>query len=159
MSEPEGESLGASTLAVRTGAGFFQGLALYGLYHWQNQLNPIAFGALVTAAWLGPIVFLGAFGALRPRWLILWTSGAVVIAAVLGGYTAYVHSGESWILDYPLPSIVFFIAVTLYILHHLIVPAATAGRWRAEYQRYFDEAWMDAVRLAQGGDTRKTLRP
>ena len=123
-------------------------LALYALYHWLDHIEPTVFGALTTAVWLVPIVFLGAFGALRPRLLILWTIAAAAIAGGLGGYAAFVHAGEPTMWQPALVTAIILIAATLYILHHLILPAAAEGRWLASYERYFDEAWMDAVRIA-----------
>jgi hypothetical protein len=148
MSQEEAERAARWTLAVRAGVGFVQGLALYALHHWRNHIDPIEFGALTTAAWLVPIVFLGAFGALRLRTLVLWTIAAVAIAGGLGGYAAFARAGEPTMWEPALMPAVIFIAATLYILHHLILPAAAERRWRAGYERYFDEAWMDAVRLA-----------
>jgi hypothetical protein len=46
------------------------------------------------------------------------------------------------------PGVAFFTAATLFILHHLVVPADEQRRWRAPYDSYFDEGWKDAVRLA-----------
>jgi len=146
MSEVEGAPAERRLLAVRAGVGFVQGLVLFALYKWINHIDPIAFGALTTAAWLFPIVFLGAFGALGLWTLVIWTTAAVVIAGGLGGYAAFEASGGAKTF-WPNPAVIF-IGATLYILHHLILPAAAERRWRASYERYFDEAWMDAVRLA-----------
>jgi len=36
----------------------------------------------------------------------------------------------------------------LFITHYLILPADQEGRWIATYERYFDDAWKDGVRIA-----------
>jgi hypothetical protein len=139
------------TLAVRAAVGFAQGLALYGLYHWRKQIDPVAFGALGVTAWLAPIVFLGVFGAASRRTVVAWTAAAVVVTAVLGGYGAFARQGHPPIWNDDDFLVILFTAAALYILHHLIVPADAERRWRASYLRYFDEGWMDAVRLALSG--------
>jgi len=148
MGDSNDRALGGGRLVFRAAIGLTQGLALYGLFHWRQLLDPVAFGALWTASWLAPIVLIGSLGALNPRLLALWTMAATATAAGLGGYDAFVHHSDLWPPHGSLSPVIFFVAATLYILHHFVVPAAVEGRWRASYERYFDEAWMDAVRLA-----------
>jgi hypothetical protein len=138
-------------LLSRAVIGFAQGLALFALIHWRKQVDPIALAALTVAAWLAPITLLGVLGAARRSTVILWTAAAAVIAAGLGGYGAFVRAKDAPLLANPSNgdgAVLIFTAAALYILHHLIVPADAERRWRAAYQRYFDEGWMDAVRLA-----------
>ncbi len=138
-------------LLSRAVIGYAQGLALFALYHWRKQVDPVAFAALMAVGWLAPITLLGVLGAARRRTVILWTAGAAAIAAVLGGYGAFVRLKDAPLVLNPWggdgPTLIFT-AAAIYILHHLIVPADAERRWRATYQRYFDEGWMDAVRLA-----------
>jgi hypothetical protein len=47
--------------------------------------------------------------------------------------------------------VALFVAAALFILHHLILPADAERRWQASYDRYFDDGWKDAVRLALAG--------
>ena len=137
-------------LLVRLAIGLGQGVALYLLAHAHSRIAPVALGSLQYVAWLVPIVALGAYGATRRTTLLIWVGTATLIAAGLGGYEAFVREGQTigvWIS----PSVALFTAAALFILHHLILPAETEGRWRASYERYFDEGWKDAVRLALAG--------
>lgn len=138
-------------LAIRIAIGLAQGLVLYALHRWRAQLIPVAYGALEMTAWLVPVAALGAIGAARARTAALWLGAATLVTAVLGGYAMYVWIAPSWEQGLWLPpATAFFTAVTIYILHHLVLPAEAEGRWRASYERYFDEGWKDAVRLALG---------
>ena len=136
-------------LAIRLAIGLAQGLALYALDHWRAQLLPPVFGALALTAWLVPIAALGTLGAARPRTAIGWLGAATLITVVIGAYAHYVepHAGPGS-GDWAPPAAAFFTAAALFILHHLIVPADAERRWRASFERYFDEGWKDAVRLA-----------
>jgi len=136
---------GLSVAGVRIGIGLFQGVALYGLYASRVRLDPVAFGALWSAALLAPIAALGAVGAVRRGSLAAWIAAAALVPAAMGAYDRFVAADghDGW----PSPPTIAAAAAVLYILHHLIVPADRARRWRADYEQYFDEGWRDAVRL------------
>lgn len=137
-------------LATRLCIGLAQGLALYAVYKWRKEMPYALFGALSTTAWLAPVVALGALGALRRRTFVIWGAAAVLITAGLGAYAAFVRPENDRGFD-AATAVIGFTAAALFILHHLIVPADVERRWRASYDRYFDEGWKDAVRLALAG--------
>lgn len=137
-------------LAIRLAIGLIQGLALYALDRWKAGLIPVAYGAMLATAQLVPIAALGTLGAARRRTATAWLAAATAICAVIGGYALYADPPGQAGMGHgpPLPVVaVLFTAVALFILHHLILPADAEGRWRARYERYFDEGWKDAVRL------------
>jgi hypothetical protein len=134
-------------LAVRLAIGLTQGIAVYWLQEAHARLEPVALGVLQYVAWLAPIVALGAYGATRRLTLLIWVGVATAIAAGLGGYDAYVREGQTAYVG-TAPPAALFVAAALFILHHLILPAEAERRWRASYERYFDDGWKDAVRLA-----------
>lgn len=137
--------------ATRLGIGLAQGLSLYALNRWQGELIPWVLGALAMTASLLPVTALGTIGATGRRTALAWLSAAALITLVIGGYALYVYPpGARWNGAGPPAPVrtVAFTAVTLFILHHLIIPADAEGRWRASFSRYFDDAWKDAVRLA-----------
>jgi|GEM_PF-680927 len=137
-------------LAVRIAIGLAQGLALYWLDRTHQRIEQVWLGALQLAAWLAPIVALGAYGATRRRTFLVWVAAATLIAAGLGGYGAYVREGQ-FAADWMAPPMALFVAAALFILHHLLLPAEAERRWRAGYERYFDDGWKDAIRLALSG--------
>ncbi len=136
----------ATKLAIRFSVGLAQGIALFALYHWQPRIQPEMFGALSLTTWLTPVAALGALWVLKPRALAAWLVAAAAITSGLGAYAAFVEPGK--LDDAGMLAVDVFAAATLFILHHLLVPAFEEGRWRATFERYFDEGWKDAVRLA-----------
>lgn len=138
-------------LAARLGIGLAQGFALYAVDHWSKELPAVWLGTLMALAVLTPVVALGSLGVLRRRALLAWLAAALLISAGLGGYAAFVAGSRvAGHYDDYIPAILFT-GAALFILHHLIVPADAERRWRASYERYFDEGWKDAVRLAFAG--------
>ncbi|MDB5417776.1 MAG: hypothetical protein JWP50_1195 [Phenylobacterium sp.] len=138
-------------LVIRITIGLAQGLALYALHRWRAEFIPAVLGALVLTLWLVPIAALGAVGAARSRTTASWLAAAALITLVIGAYAFYVDAppaqeAGAWVS----PAVAFFTATAIFILHHLILPADAERRWRATFERYFDEGWKDAVRLALG---------
>jgi hypothetical protein len=133
---------------IRLAIGLAQGLALYFAVEWLDHAAPAAAGAVVLPLILVPVVALGAVGRLGPKSLAAWLVAAAAVAALLGGYDGYVRldPNQNW----PRPQVFAFTAAALFVLHHLILPADALRRWRAPYERYFDDGWRDAVRLGLG---------
>lgn len=130
---------------LRLSIGLLQGVALYGLERARRELDPVAFEALWLATCFAPIAALGAVGTLRRVALSAWLPITALVAAGLGAYEGYAQpEAEPWVS----PQLFLTSAAALFILHHLITPADAEGRWRAGYDRYFDDGWKDAVRLA-----------
>lgn len=149
MADLELQPVGRERLATRLAIGVAQGLALLILYRWRSEFQPVAFGALWLTAALAPIAALGAVGKLRGRVLFAWLAAAAAITAILGAYDRFVWMGaDKEVGPFPSPPLWALAGAALFILHHLITAAAAEGRWRASYARYFDDGWMDAVRLA-----------
>lgn len=140
--------------AARLITGLVQGLALYALYFagehglWPRT-QPAIFGALALAAGYAPVVVLAGVGRLPRRTLAIWTAAAALVLALLGWHDVDRRVLENWVqspfLSFPTMT---FGAAALFIAHHLIVPAARAGRWIAPYADYFDTAWKAGVQLA-----------
>lgn len=140
--------------AARLITGLIQGLALYALYFagehslWPRT-QPAVFGALALAAGYAPVVVLAGVGRLSPRTLAIWTASAALVLALLGWHDVDRRVLDSWtqppFLSFPTMA---FGAAALFIAHHLIAPAARAGRWIAPYADYFDTAWKAGVQLA-----------
>ena len=129
--------------------GLFQGLLLLGLYRLRKTLGPMPAVPLWLLFGAVPLIALGAIGRLRRVSLAAWLAGAALLTSGLGAYDVFVRTGASGgAIDFASPQLALFLAVALYILHHLITAADAERRWRGSYDRYFDEAWLDAVRLA-----------
>ena len=146
MLEDDAKPATTLALATRFAIGLAQGLALWAIYHFEPRTDRTAFGALALTAWLIPIVALGGLWQLRRRTLLAWLLAAAVITAGLGAYAGFVDRDAS--RDWNLLPVGVFTAAILFILHHLVLPADMERRWRASFERYFDEGWKDAVRLA-----------
>jgi hypothetical protein len=132
-------------LGVRLAIGLAQGLALYGLSRLYDQKPaPALFGALVMAAIFLPVAALGGVGALRIRTLGVWLLGVLVIVAGLGAYDGWVQADKELM---PHPVLLAATGAGLFIAHHLVLGADAERRWIADYRRYFDAGWKDAVRL------------
>jgi len=143
------QPVGRERLATRLAIGLAQGVLLLILYRARTELPAATFGALWLAAVLVPIAALGAAGRLPWRPLAAWLAAAAVIALTLGGYDRFVWLGaDAEVGPFPSPPLWALTGAALFILHQLIIAAVAEGRWRASYERYFDDGWMDAVRLA-----------
>ncbi|MFN3523446.1 MAG: DUF4153 domain-containing protein [Phenylobacterium sp.] len=151
MSDLAERSLMMRAGRARLAIGLVQGLALFVLF---DRLKPgdgevlsSWLAAARAAAVLTPFVLLGGLGAMRIRALAAWGAAAAVGVAAIGGYAA--ATGHDALRNStPWPLYGGATAVTLFIIHHLVVAADQEGRWRASYRRYFDLGWTDAVRLA-----------
>jgi hypothetical protein len=140
---------GRERLGTRLAIGLTQGLLLLVLYRARSDLPATTFGALWLTAVLVPIAALGAAGRLRRGALVAWLAAAAAITLILGAYDRFVWLGvDPEVGSFPSPPLWVLTGAGLFILHHLIVAATAEGRWRASYERYFDDGWMDAVRLA-----------
>jgi hypothetical protein len=111
--------------------------------------EPIApwLAAARSVAALAPFVLLGGLGAMKARSLAIWTIAAVLGLAAIAAYAA----ATGGVRDFGPPLWPLFTggaAVTLFIVHHLVVAADQEGRWRASYRLYFDLGWTNGVRLA-----------
>ena len=146
MAEAVAGTAARTMFATRVAIGLGQGLSLYAIYDHEKRIDPVALGALALTAWLVPVVALGAIGELRRRTLAIWLVVAVALAAAIGAYWGFVDGDHT--TDGEIVPAAAGAAAVLFILHHLITPADAEGRWRATYERYADEGWKDAVRLA-----------
>lgn len=150
MSSTDVHSPDRSLLFARLTVGLIQGLALFGLVHWGDELGgglAAGYVALLMVAALVPAVVLGGMGVLRRPSLVIWT---LIAAAVVGGLGLYqaAYWAESANADLPPPPMIGAMLVGLFIAHGLVLAGDAERRWVASYDRYFDVAWKDAVRLA-----------
>ena len=123
---------------ARLGIGLAQGLALYG----QTEAAPAVVGglsALQLVLALGPLPVLEALGRMRPRLLLPWAVLAAAVVAGLGLHAQYAGSRTAALA-------VLLVAPSLFVAHVLVVAAALAGRPRAPYPVYFDQAWSISTR-------------
>lgn len=140
---------GRRILWIRLAIGLAQGIGLFCLYRGKVAVPPVLFGAAWLVLLLAPIAALGAVGRLGRTAMAAWLAGGVAILAALGGYERWIWAEQRPTPDvFAGPAVTIFAAGALFIAHHLLTAAAAEGRWRAAYDRYFDEGWMDAVRLA-----------
>lgn len=149
---------GAKRLAfVRLGIGLVQGLLLYLFYRaaahddalsWPATQPPL-YGALLLACAFTPVMLLAGVGRLGARTLAIWAVAAFAALALMGWHDAAWQVADDRFrapfLRFPAAA---FAAAALFIAHHLIVPAATARRWIAAYDDYFDTTWKAGVQLA-----------
>ncbi|HEY0052840.1 MAG TPA: DUF4153 domain-containing protein, partial [Caulobacteraceae bacterium] len=164
MTDATAEPAGASDLptAGRTAAlirlltGVVQGLALFLLYRaatdhtWPSQ-TPMAMWPLVMIFLLTPPVLLAAAGRMRPRTLAVWAGAVAVFATLVGLYAGWTYVGVP-AQDSPLAGPAFALGVIwVFVAHHLVAGADASGRWIADYRRYYDTGWRDAVRLGLCG--------
>jgi len=146
------------TALARLIVGFAQGLVLYWLFRSAGGASdganetwpytqPFAFGPLLLVAAYLPIVVLAGLGRLRLRTLLIWTG---VLALTLTGLALHDIGRQGAERDdlFLTPGLFAFAAAALFIGHHLIVPADRKGRLIADYDGYFDAAWMAGVQLA-----------
>ncbi|WP_298128072.1 DUF4153 domain-containing protein [Brevundimonas sp.] len=145
---------GAAGLApLRLAVGLIQGAALYGLYRagadtvWPAT-EPRLFGPLLLVALFLPVVVLGGLGRLRTPTLLIWTVVAGTALALLGWHDVARQAAERLNEPFLSPPTLAFLAVALFIAHHLLVPADQERRPIAAFARYFDVAWKAGVQLA-----------
>ena len=143
----------AGLAPLRLAVGLAQGAALYGLYRagadkvWPAS-EPQLFGPLLLVALFLPVVALGGLGRLRTPTLLVWTVVAGTALALLGWHDVARQAAERLNEPFVSPPTLAFLAVALFIAHHLLVPADQERRPIAAFARYFDVAWKAGVQLA-----------
>jgi hypothetical protein len=143
---------GRGVAIARLVIGLIQGVVLWSLVRadetnaWPSTV-PELFGPVCLVAILVPVVLLAGVGRLRIQTLVVWGVVAALLTALLAFHDVHRASRLSAGL---FGGAIFlpFTAATLFILHHLIVPADRERRWIAPYHAYFDTAWMAGVQLA-----------
>jgi hypothetical protein len=141
---------GRAALLWRLGIGVVQGVALYWLFKQLKADQPWVEG-LRMAAMLAPLVLLADIKRLPLRWLALWFVGAATLVYGLGVWAVYrsvdqaqfVNSGAGLL-------IIPFLAILLFIAHHLVAASLETRRWLAPYPVYFDSAWRHALQVELG---------
>ena len=149
MSESDHPIPNASLALTRAAIGLAQGLALYVLVQWDDELQKAlswGYGTAVISVFFLPAVLLGALAAVRRTTLIRWLGIAAITVIGLSAYQSYFSSDIT--AHFPAAQMVIFTGAGLFIAHGLVLAADEEGRWLAPYARYFDIAWKDAVRLA-----------
>ena len=145
--------------------GLLQGLVLAFLHnaskvHGWPATEPLAFGPLVLATSLVPLILISGLGHLDRRRLALWGGCAAVLMAALAGYDAWRvadlplwNSAPGVVGRSPFPSwrLWSFAAAGLFIAHTLVLAAVRDDRRIAAYPTYFDTAWKLGVQLAFSG--------
>ena len=133
-------------LPVRAAIGLAGGAAVWAVIRWTpagETLGELR-GILALASLTLPVVLLGAYGAVRPRVLALWTlaSLAVSVLAGLGRVAAPLESQSP-----PVPGVVTLVLTCLVlIIGHVLVLAREGGGRGNSWPRHFAIAWTDAVR-------------
>lgn len=144
----------------RLGIGLLWGLALWWLYR-SAELSGIAparawpatdphiYGPLLLVCAFIPVVALASIGRLRARTGAIWLIAATVLLALLGFHDVGRQAAET-LRSPPYLSgpMLGFLAVALFIAHHLIAPADAERRLIASFPAYFDQAWKAGVQLA-----------
>lgn len=152
MTDTGEEKTGLSATGIaRLAIGLVQGVALYLLHQsveakvWPST-EPVLFEALAYVWVMVPIVLLGGLADMRRPTLAVWALLAAALSAGLAAHDVLREAaGEA---DRPLHFTVgVFVAVGLFIAHHLIQGADTARRPIAPYPVYFDAASKHAVQL------------
>lgn len=137
---------------ARVAIGLVQGVVLYVLWwaaHDSGKLlqSPALLAAALLVVAYVPLVGLIGAGSLRLPTLLAWVG---VAAAALAGLAIHdVHQqaegpGSPW----PSFALWAFVAVGLFIAHHLIAAADVERRVVASYPRYFEIAWKNGVQIA-----------
>ncbi len=146
--------LGPGRLAI----GLIWGVALWALYRSADGFGPERtwpatepqiFGPLLLVCAYAPIVALASIGRLGARTGIVWLIVVCVLLALLGLHDVARQAAESLTSPpYLSAPMLGFVAVALFIAHHLIAPADAERRWIASFPAYFDQAWKAGVQLA-----------
>jgi len=133
-------------LAVRAALGLAGGVAVWAVIRWTPSAEPLKVlrGILALASLTLPVVLLGAYAALRPRTLALWTLAAAGVAVIGGiGRSAWAEGANS--LPVPGEGALVLTCLALIIGHVLVLAREGAGRGNP-WPRHFATAWTDAVR-------------
>lgn len=135
-------------LIVRAAIGLAGGLAVWALTLWtpsQAELKLLQ-GSLRTAAMILPVVLLGAYRALRPRSLLLWSLAAAGFALFLG-----VLDSASLISNPDGPSgprAALVLGGVLLAIGHVLVRAwEGGGRAGPSWPLFFNIGWADGCRF------------
>ncbi len=152
FNDPEGAEATREEGLVRVAVGFGQGLALYGLSVWdkhfgQNLAVSAFYEALFMICLFLPVATLGGVNRIKIPTLRIWLPAAAAVLALLGAYDALTEVRLAH-QHMPQPLLVVMTGVGLFIAHELVAAADAERRWFAAYDRYFDGAWKDGVRLA-----------
>lgn len=134
---------GRNLMIARVAIGLVQGLALWRLTDQADALqNPwVAAGLLIAG--LTPLALLGGLAAMRGKVLAPWIGAVALVAGGLGAYQA------TWSVDDGVLAMTAAgLAVGCFIAHVLILAGDQEQKRVASYERYFDLAWTEAVRLA-----------
>ena len=151
FNDPEGAEATREEGLARIAVGFAQGLALYGLSEWDRHFgqNPgisALYEALFMVCLFLPVAALGAINRIKIPTLRLWLPAAGVVLALLGVYDALTETRAAS-QHLPQPLLIVMTAAGLFIAHELVATADAERRRVAAYDRYFDGAWKDGVRL------------
>jgi hypothetical protein len=150
-----------SLAIIRAVVGLAQGAALYLLYHaaeakiWPAMDGQV-FAPLVLTAVFVPTLAVSGLGNLRLRTFVIWTAAAAVIVAALGAYDVF-HDPAGMSAAGPgpgrVPSFPLWLAMAagLFIAQALVVSGDEDRAWIAQYLRYFDVAWKQAVQAVLAG--------
>jgi hypothetical protein len=151
------------TLAiVRAILGLVQGAALYLLYEaaevkaWPAT-DAQVFAPLVLTAVFVPTLAAAGLGNLRWPTFAIWIAAATVIVATLGAYDIF-HAPAAGLFApgseqarVPAFPLWFSTAAGLFIAQALVVSGDADRAFIAQYPRYFDVAWKQAVQVALAG--------
>lgn len=134
---------GRNLMIARLAIGLVQGLALWLLTGQDDALQDPRLAAGLLIAGLTPIALLGGLGVMRGKVLAPWIGAVALVAGGLGAYQA------TWSVDDGvLVMTAAGLAVGCFIAHVLILAGDQERKRVASYERYFDLAWTEAVRLA-----------
>ncbi|MEI7573680.1 MAG: DUF4153 domain-containing protein [Phenylobacterium sp.] len=138
----------ARDLAVRALLGLAGGVAVWAVIRWTptNEGLKVVRGILALASLTLPVVLLGAYGALRPRTLALWTLAAAGVS-VLGGIGRMGAPLNANVPPVPAAGALVLACLALIVGHVLVLAREGAGRGNP-WPRHFAIAWTDGVRAA-----------
>ena len=151
FNDPEGADATREEGLVRVGVGFAQGLALYGLSVWDKHVGDgAALSALYAALFLIclflPVAVLGGVNRIKISTLRWWLPTVAAVLALLAVYDSLTAARVAH-QHLPQPLLIVMTAVGLFIAHELVATADAERRRIGAYDRYFDGAWKDGVRL------------
>lgn len=151
FNDPEGAEATREEGLVRAGVGFAQGLALYGLSEWDKRFGAnMGLAALYEALFMIclflPVAALGGINRIKIPTLRIWLPAVAAVLALLGVYDALTETRAAH-QHLPQPLLIVLTGAGLFIAHELVAAADAERRRIAAYDRYFDGAWKDGVRL------------
>lgn len=151
FNDPEGAEATRQEGLVRVGVGFAQGLALYGLsvldkHVGDGDVLSALYAALFMICLFLPVAVLGGVNRIKISTLRWWLPTVAAVLALLAVYDSLTGSRLAQ-QHLPQPLLIVMTAVGLFIAHELVATADGERRRIAAYDRYFDGAWKDGVRL------------